>query len=73
MKIYHGSNVIVAEPLARAGRRNLDFGRGFYTTRIKSQAQKWATLVASRKGKNAQGIINIYDLGEDCLTNHDYL
>lgn len=40
MEIFHGSNIVVEEPLAFAGRRNLDFGRGFYTTRLKSQAQK---------------------------------
>lgn len=38
MELYHGSNIEVAQPLALAGRRNLDFGRGFYTTRHKSQA-----------------------------------
>ena len=34
MEIYHGSNIAVTEPLANAGRRNLDFGKGFYTTRL---------------------------------------
>jgi len=48
MKLYHGSNIAVEKPLALAGRKNLDFGKGFYTTRIKSQAQKWSVLVASR-------------------------
>ena len=38
MELYHGSNIEVTQPLALAGRRNLDFGRGFYTTRHKSQA-----------------------------------
>lgn len=44
MELYHGSNIAVAQPFAFAGCRNLDFGRGFYTTRLKSQAQKWAPL-----------------------------
>lgn len=64
MELYHGSNIVVTEPLALAGRRNLDFGRGFYVTRLKSQAQKWASLVASRKKRNAQPIISIYDCNE---------
>lgn len=64
MEIYHGSNIVVAEPLALAGRRNLDFGRGFYVTRIKSQAQKWAILVASRKAKDSQSIVSIYNCNE---------
>lgn len=73
MEIYHGSDITVKEPLAYAGRRNLDFGKGFYTTRIKSQAQKWAFLVASRKNKNPQGIVCVYELKEDCLTCNDYV
>ena len=73
MNIYHGSDITVKEPLAYAGRRNLDFGKGFYTTRIKSQAQKWAFLVASRKDKNSQGIVSVYELNEECLTCEDYV
>ena len=73
MEIYHGSNIVVKEPIAYAGRRNLDFGKGFYTTRIKSQAQKWAFLVASRKDYNPQGIISIYELNEDCLISKDFV
>ena len=73
MEIYHGSNIAVTEPLANAGRRNLDFGKGFYTTRLKSQAQKWAYLVASRKEKNPQGIISKYEFDEECLTQKGYV
>ena len=73
MEIYHGSNIAVTEPLANAGRRNLDFGKGFYTTRLKSQAQKWAYLVASRKEKNPQGIISKYEFDEECLSQQGYV
>ena len=72
MEIYHGSNTAVSDPLAQAGRRNLDFGRGFYTTRLKSQAQKWALLIASRK-KNTQGVITTYELNEECLVSGEYV
>ena len=34
MKLYHGSTVIVDKPLVSYGRDNLDFGKGFYTTRM---------------------------------------
>ena len=64
MEIYHGSNIEVVQPLALSGRRNLDFGRGFYTTRLKSQAQKWATLVASRKKRSSQSIVSIFEYNE---------
>lgn len=45
MEIYHGSYITVSEPLSQVGRRNLDFGKGFYTTRLKDQARKWVALV----------------------------
>lgn len=73
MEIYHGSNIAITQPLAQAGRRNLDFGRGFYTTRLRSQALKWAFLVASRKQKNPQGIMSVYELDEECFTAEDYV
>ena len=41
MKLYHGSTVIVEKPLVSYGRDNLDFGKGFYTTSMQSQAEKW--------------------------------
>ena len=73
MELYHGSNIAVEEPLAFAGRRNLDFGRGFYTTRLKSQAQKWAFLVASRKKRDVQSIVSIYDCNEAELMTAGYV
>lgn len=73
MEIYHGSNIAVAGPLAQAGRRNLDFGKGFYATRFMSQAQKWAVLVASRKDKNPQGVVSVYELAEDCLSSQAFI
>lgn len=33
MKLYHGSTVIVDKPLVYYGRGNLDFEKGFYTTK----------------------------------------
>lgn len=73
MEIYHGSNISVIRPLVQAGRRDLDFGRGFYVTRLVSQAQKWAVLVASRKDKNPQGVVNVYELAEECLSSQSFI
>lgn len=42
MKLYHGSNVIIENPNLEAGRKNIDFGQGFYLTTEKSLAKKWA-------------------------------
>lgn len=42
MKLFHGSYTKVDNPTVNAGRRNLDFGVGFYVTNLRSQAEKWA-------------------------------
>ena len=42
MILYHGSDVIVSTLGVEYSTRNLDFGKGFYTTSIKEQAMRWA-------------------------------
>ena len=42
MILYHGSDVIVSTPGVEYSTRNLDFGKGFYTTSIKEQAMRSA-------------------------------
>lgn len=61
MKLYHDSTVIVDKPLVSYGRENLDFGKGFYTTSIQSQAEKWVQRFISLGKK---GIINIYNFDD---------
>ena len=61
MKLYHGSTVIVDKPLVSYGRDNLDFGKGFYTTSMQSQAEKWVQRFISLGKK---GIINIYNFDD---------
>lgn len=73
MKLYHGSSVSVENPLAGIGRDNLDFGKGFYTTRLIDQAQKWAGLVASRKSPDGIGIVSAYEFDEDSMANAGYI
>ncbi len=60
--LYHGSHVAVTQPLAKVGRRNLDFGRGFYITKLKSQAEAWAVVVAGRKGRSVVPVVSIYEM-----------
>jgi len=42
MLVYHGSTVKIEKPDLTIGRYNLDFGKGFYTTTLKEQSEKWA-------------------------------
>ena len=65
MIIYHGTYLSIPKPLAKVGRKNLDFGPGFYLTQIESQARDWATIIASRKGRETRAIVNIYNFDYD--------
>ena len=58
MKVYHGTTMIVDAPLVSIGRRNLDFGLGFYVTDIKEQAISWATRPVNGDKPN---ILNVYE------------
>ena len=58
--LYHGSNIIVEQPLVSIGRKDLDFGPGFYLTPLFEQASKWALRIkAIRRAEEA--IVNIYE------------
>lgn len=61
MKLYHGSFVTVAQPDLAHSRSNVDFGKGFYTTPLYGQAEKWCGRF-KRRGKD--GIISVYEFDE---------
>ena len=46
--------------MAKVGRKNLDFGPGFYLTMIESQAKDWAIVISSRKGRETKAVVNVY-------------
>lgn len=49
MKLYHGSISAVKKPGLSRGRKNTDFGKGFYTTTSYEQAKKWAIIKRNRE------------------------
>jgi hypothetical protein len=61
MILYHGSFVVVDKPDLAHSRPNVDFGKGFYTTPIYEQAEKWCGRF-KRRGKD--GIIASYEFDE---------
>ena len=63
--VYHGGTEKVEFPICKFGRRNLDFGQGFYVTDLRKQAVDWATQVADRR--KTTPIINRYRLNRDAL------
>ncbi len=65
MILYHGSHIAVPQPLAKAGRNNLDFGQGFYLTSIERQAQEWSVVVASRRGRSVTPVVSVYNFSRE--------
>lgn len=65
--LFHGSYIKVDAPRVDVGRRNLDFGRGLYLTNIRSQAEKWALIVGSRKNDDESGIVSVYEFDDSAL------
>ena len=64
MIVYHGSIEIVKNPDINHSYRPLDFGKGFYVTTVKEQAEKWAKRKADIFNK-AKGIVNSYVMSDD--------
>ena len=65
MILYHGSNIEVREPMLLKIQRELDFGKGFYTTSDLEQAAKWAKRTAKRRGTQ-QAFVTVYEVdGEE--------
>jgi len=62
MKLYHVGFDIIKEPDINAGRKNADFGKGFYLSDNKEFSIRWAK---QRKGLTTY--INIYELDTDGL------
>ncbi len=57
--LYHGSNVVVKQPLVSIGRKDLDFGPGFYLTPLFEQASQWATRIKIIR-RAEQAVVNTY-------------
>lgn len=70
MIVYHGSVVEVRNPEVSFSKKYLDFGKGFYVTTYKDQAERWARRKAVRQQKEA--IVNVYEL-QDNLSDCEVL
>ncbi len=61
MKLYHGSTEIIQRPSLEKGRKNNDYGKGFYCTENRDLAKEWACQ------RNSDGYANEYELATDNL------
>ena len=48
MQLYRGSVEIIEQPKIPDQQRLLDFGKGFYVTSSKEQAERWASIKKKR-------------------------
>lgn len=63
IEIYHAATEAIPKPICGAGRKNLDFGPGFYLTDVYDQAVLWANRRASERQLPA--ILNVYILDRE--------
>ena len=70
MKLYHGTNVEFSEILLSKCRPNKDFGRGFYLTSIRSQAQEQAIRRCEFEGRGMPVVME-YHFDENILKSAD--
>ncbi len=56
IKLYHGSEKIVQKPLYNYGKKDNDYGQGFYCTKEVELAKEWACQ------KDKDGFVNLYSL-----------
>ena len=61
--VFHGGTDVIEKPLCKVGRKNLDFGQGFYVTNMRSQAVSWAQNIALKRGENP--VLNVYNLDKE--------
>lgn len=67
MLLYHTGFEVIKAPDVSHGRRNADFGQGFYLTADADFAHRWA-----RERKGAETIVNTYELDAAGLTVHRF-
>ncbi|MBQ9588119.1 MAG: DUF3990 domain-containing protein [Bacteroidales bacterium] len=64
--LYHGSYLSIPSPLTHVGRRELDFGPGFYVTSMREQAERWARRVCVVRAEDTP-TLSVYEFDESLL------
>jgi len=72
VQVYHGSDILVNNPVIMRPVRALDFGCGFYTTTNSEQARNFSKIVQDRNG-SAKGYISIYTIDVDLFKKQNIL
>lgn len=69
--VYHGSTHRVEHPLVALGRKNLDFGQGFYVTTYREQAIQWAMRQQILR-RSQEAWLNVYVLDMEKVSAGNY-
>ncbi len=73
MRLYHGSIMTVHKPTLSRGRAKTDFGKGFYTTTSREQAEKWAQIKKNREGHDGKrAVVSVFEFDERLLHDTRY-
>ena len=69
--LFHGSTQPIESPQANVGRDDLDFGKGFYLTVYKEQAERWAARVRLIRAVS-DAWVSEYELDWDKIEENKY-
>ena len=72
MIVYHGGTAIIENPDVKFSKKYLDFGRGFYVTTYKEQAEKWAKRRSMRNREKAVVNMAIMEDGKEVPYTYNY-
>jgi len=70
MKVYHGSYIAIHEIDLNKCEPKRDFGRGFYVTKLKEQAEFFAIKKGSKK--RTESIVTEFDFDEETYSDSDF-
>jgi hypothetical protein len=72
MILFHGSTQVVKQPNLKYCRKNTDFGKGFYTTTSKEQAEQWCSILQKRN-KNSSKIVSTFEFDDQLLKDNSFI
>lgn len=63
VKVFHGSDHVIMQPEYLGGKKDNDYGNGFYTTEYEDRARSWAAL----NGNPHKSIVNVYEIAMEAM------
>jgi hypothetical protein len=70
MQVYHGSYTKIIEINLSKGQANKDFGKGFYVTKIREHAEKWAEIIGNKH--ETEGVVTEFKFFERAFVDDTY-